>query len=73
MSKIKYLFWDLWYKYKEWRFERKCIKHFGMKPTKMFVSEEQFNALVEALNKPSDPEVVERFKQIMSKKAPWDE
>jgi hypothetical protein len=73
MGKIKYLFWNLWYKYKEWRFERKCIKHLGMKPTTMFVTEEQYDALVEAINKPPDPEVVERFKQIMSKKAPWDE
>lgn len=73
MGKIKHWFWSLWYKYKEWRFERKCIKHLGMKPTKIFVSEEQYDALVEALNKPTDPEDVERFKQIMSKKAPWDE
>lgn len=72
MGKIKYLFWNLWYKYKEWRFERKCIKHFGMKPTKVSITEEQYDALVERLNKPSDPEVVERFKQIMTKKAPWE-
>lgn len=35
--------WSLWYKYKEWRFERKCIKHLGMKPTKMYVTKEQYS------------------------------
>ena len=73
MGKIKYWFLGLWYKYKEWRFERKCIKHFGMKPTKMFVSEEQFNALVEALNKPSDPKVQESIRKLLERKSPWDE
>ena len=43
-----------------------------MKPTEMFVTEEQYDALVEIINRPPDPEFVERFKQIMSKKAPWD-
>lgn len=73
MGKIKHWFWSLWYKYKEWRFERKCINYLGMKPTTIFVSEEQYDALIEAINKPPDPEVLERFRQIMSKKAPWDD
>ena len=64
---------SLWYKYKSWRWERKCIKHLGMKPTKMYVSQEAYDALVEAINKPPDPEKVERLREIMNKKAPWDE
>lgn len=64
---------SLWYRYKEWRWERKCIKHLGIKPTKMYVSQEAYDALVEAINKPPDPAKVQRLKEIMNKKAPWDE
>ena len=65
--------WSLWYKYKEWRFERKCIKHLGMKPTKMYVTKEQYDALIERINTPPDPKVVKRFREIMSKPPPWNE
>jgi uncharacterized protein (DUF1778 family) len=44
-----------------------------MKPTKMYVSEEAYDALLEAINKPPDPEKVERLREIMNKKAPWDD
>ena len=64
--------WSLWYKYKEWRYERKCIKHFGMKPTKMYVSKEAYDALVERLNAPPDPEAQKRFREILNRRAPWD-
>lgn len=64
---------SLWYRYKEWRWERKCIKHLGIKPTKTYVSQEAYDALVEAINKPPDPAKVQRLKEIMNKKAPWDE
>lgn len=64
---------SLWYRYKEWRYERKCLKHLGIKPTKMYVSQEAYDALMEAINKPPDPKVVERLRQIMSKPSPWNE
>ena len=70
---IKYWFYDLWHKYKSWRWERKCIKHLGIKPQKIYVSKEAYDALVEAINKPPDPKVVERFREILNKKALWDE
>ena len=44
-----------------------------MKPQKMYVSKEAYDALVEAINKPPDPEKVERLREIMNKPAPWDE
>lgn len=66
-------FLSLWYKYKEWRYERRCIKHLGMKPQKMYVSKEAYDALVEAINKPPDPEAQERFRKILQRKAPWDD
>jgi hypothetical protein len=40
---------------------------------KIILSEEAYDALVERLNQPSDPKVVERLKEIMSKKAPWEQ
>jgi uncharacterized protein (DUF1778 family) len=42
-------------------------------PEKIILSKESFNALVERLNQPSDPKVIERLKEIMSKKAPWEQ
>jgi hypothetical protein len=39
----------------------------------LYVSEEAYDKLVEAINAPPEPKVVERLKQIMSKPAPWDE
>jgi hypothetical protein len=63
--------WSLWHRYKEWRWERKCIKHLGMKPTKMYVTKEQYDALIEAINKP--PQYDEKIARVLSKKPPWDD
>lgn len=68
-----YLPLELWYKYKSWRWEQKCIKYFGAKPEKVYVSKEAYDALVKAINAPPDPEVQKRFREILNKKAPWDE
>ena len=64
---------SLWYRYKEWRYERKCIKHLGMKPIKMYVTKEQYDALVERLNEPPDPEAMEKIRRVLERKAPWDD
>lgn len=63
--------WSLWYKFQDWRFERKCLKHLGIKPTKMYVSQEVYDALTKAINT-VDPEKVKRLREIMNKPAPWD-
>jgi len=39
----------------------------------MYVSQEAYDTLMEAINAPPDPKKVERFREIMNKKAPWDE
>lgn len=62
----------LWYKYKEWNFERKCIKHLGIKPQKIYLSKEDFDALQERINKPPSPEQIESLKKLLSRRAPWD-
>jgi hypothetical protein len=64
---------SLWYRYKSWRYERKCIKHLGMKPQKMYVSQEAYDKLIEIINRPPDPETVEKLKKLMSRKSPWEE
>ena len=64
--------WSLWYRYKSWRWERKCIKYFGAKPETIYLSEKDYDALVERINAPPDPKVMERFREIMNRKAFWD-
>jgi uncharacterized protein (DUF1778 family) len=40
---------------------------------KITLSVEDYNELVERLNRPQDPAVVERIKELMNRKAPWDD
>jgi hypothetical protein len=63
---------SLWYKWKEYQYERKCIKHLGMKPQKMYVSKEAYDELVRRINNP-DPEQIESLRKLMSRRAPWDD
>lgn len=69
---MRNLILSLWYRYKEWRWERKCIKHLGMKPTKMYVSKEAYNELVRRINEPPDSEAIEKIRRVLERKAPWD-
>jgi hypothetical protein len=69
---MKNFLWSLWYRYKEWRYERKCIKHLGMKPQKMYVSKETYDFLIEKINNP-DPEQIKSLKRILNRRAPWND
>ena len=62
---------SLWYWYKSWRYERKCIKYFGAKPETMYVSQEAYDTLVEKINNP-DPEQIESLRKLMNRKSPWE-
>jgi uncharacterized protein (DUF1778 family) len=42
-----------------------------MKPTKIYLSQQDFDELQKRLAEPPDPKVIERFKEIMSKTPPW--
>jgi hypothetical protein len=42
-------------------------------PERIVLPAEDFDALVERLNSPPDPAIVERFKELMNRKAPWDD
>ena len=40
---------------------------------KITLSVEDYDELVRRINEPQDPAVVERIKELMSRKAPWDD
>ena len=55
----------------KWEFEKYWGKN--VKPETIVLSPENYDALVEKLNEPPDPKVVERFREIMNRRAPWDD
>lgn len=67
---MRNFFLSLWYKYKEWNYERKCIKYFGVKPEIIVLSQKNYDSLVEKLNEP--PEYNENLSKLLQKKAPWE-
>lgn len=69
---VKNFLLTLWYRYSEWRFERKCLKHLGMKPEKVYVSKESYDELIRVINEPPDPKSVEALKKLLNRKAPWE-
>jgi hypothetical protein len=69
---MRNFFLSLWYKYKSWRYERKCIKYFGAKPEKIYVSQYDYDALIESINNP-DPQQIESLRKLLNRRAPWDE
>jgi hypothetical protein len=62
---------SLWYNYKHWRWERKCIKYFGAKPETIYLSQRDYDALVERINNP-DPEQIESLRKLLQRKTLWD-
>ena len=44
-----------------------------MKPTKMYLSQRDYDELVRRINEPPDPKAMERFREILNKKSPWDD
>jgi hypothetical protein len=68
---MRNFFLSLWYRYKHWRYERRCIKYFGAKPETIYVSQEDYDALIEKINNP-DPEQIESLRKLLQRKSPWD-
>jgi hypothetical protein len=58
---------DMEYK---WEFEKFWGK--GAKAETIVLSQTDYDALIEAINRPPDPEVQKRFREILSKPAPWE-
>ena len=50
----------------------KWMTYFGAKPQTMYVSQEAYDELVRRINEPPDPKVVERFREIVNRKSPWE-
>jgi hypothetical protein len=69
---MRYFLLSLWYKYKSWQYERKCIKYFGAKPETIYLSQGDYDALVERINNP-DPEQIESLRKLLQRKTPWNE
>lgn len=44
----------------------------GAKPERIVLPQKDFDALVERLNQPPDPEVQKRLKELLNRPAPWD-
>jgi hypothetical protein len=45
----------------------------GQEPERIIVSAEAYDELVRRINEPPNPAVVERIKELMNRKAPWDD
>ena len=70
---MRNFFVSLWYDYKSWRYERLCMKHLGMKPTKMYLSQRDYDELVRRINEPPDPKTIESLRKLLERRTPWDE
>jgi hypothetical protein len=70
---MKNFFLSLWYDYKHWVYERKCLKYFGAKPETFCVSKEDFETLQGLIDKPPDPKTIESLKKLLERRAPWDD
>jgi len=72
-------YWDFWNSLNQgildmnykWAFETYWGK--GAKPEPIYVSQEDYDALQKRLAEPPDPAIMERFREILNRKAPWDE
>ena len=54
----------------QWEFEAYWGK--GAKAEMMYVSQEDYDALVDRLNEPPDPAIMERFREILNRKTPFE-
>jgi hypothetical protein len=59
---------SLWYRWKDYQYERKCLKYFGTKPEKIYLSQRDYDVLVEKINNP-DPEQIESLRKILQRKS----
>ena len=70
---MRNFFVSLWRDYKSWRYERRCLKYFGCKPETIYLSQRDYDELVRRINEPPDPKTIEKLKQLLERRAPWDE
>jgi len=72
----KYGYGDFWNSINEGQTQMveddKWMTYFGAKPETMYVSQKNYDTLVEKINNP-DPEQIESLRKLMNRKSPWDE
>ena len=56
-----------------WEFEKYWGKGAWEKAETITLSQNDFDALQKRLAEPPDPKVMERFREIMSRRSPWDD
>ena len=72
-------YWDFWNSLNQGILDMNYKAEFekfwgkGAKSKTTYVSQEDYDALQKKLAEPPDPKVVERFREILNKPAPWDE
>jgi len=72
-------YWDFWNSLNQGILDMNYQAEFekfwgkGAKSKTTYVSQEDYDALQKKLAEPPDPKVVERFREILNKPAPWDE
>ena len=70
---MKNFFLSLWYDYKHWRYERRCLKYFGAKPETIYLSRRDYDELVRQINEPTDPKTIESLKKLLERSTTWDD
>jgi hypothetical protein len=65
--------WSLLIKFRHWRYERRCLKYFGAKPETIYISKEAYDEIQKRLAEPPDPKTIEKLKQLLERRTPWDE
>jgi PHD/YefM family antitoxin component YafN of YafNO toxin-antitoxin module len=50
----------------------KWMTYFGAKPEIMYVSQEAYDKLQEMIAEPPDPAIMERFREILNRKTPFE-
>jgi hypothetical protein len=70
---MRNFFLSLWYDYKSWRYERRCLKYFGCKPETIYISKEAYDEIQKKLNEPPDPEQIESLRKLLQRPSPWNE
>ena len=73
----RFLYQDFWNSinegYSQMVEDDRWMTYFGAKPEKVYVSQETYDELMRRINEPPDPKVVERVRELMNRKAPWDD
>lgn len=72
IQRIRDLFTSIGARWKHWQYERECLKYFGAKPETVYLSKEDYDALVKRLKEPPNPETIRKIKELMKRTPPWE-